>query len=275
MLDIKELERKWWRYHLKRRILPAALLLLASLSIISWLLFSAAAPQAQPEVHAKKEHTAVTTHAVTIKPVPAKPSSPPQKRTVATPTPKHPQHSIDTPHSSEKKEAIVLQPDTAFLQTIASEPLPPNKPTNKPAANSLPKPPVQPSKPPKTVPHKQSSVSLQKTLPKKTKSIIISTKKTNKTLEYLINRFHETRDPQLALYIAQSFFRKKAYQECIRWSVMANSINPSNEVSWILFAKAKTALGQKEEAIKALKIYLHQYPSHDAETFLKVLESQP
>jgi hypothetical protein len=103
--------------------------------------------------------------------------------------------------------------------------------------------------------------------------LVISKKQTNNTLEYLIERFNQTRDPKLASYIAQSFYKKGNYEETVRWAIIANSIEPASEESWILFAKAKVNLGQKEDAIKALKIYLNQYSSRKVKSYLQTLET--
>ncbi|WP_457597202.1 CDC27 family protein [Hydrogenimonas sp.] len=103
--------------------------------------------------------------------------------------------------------------------------------------------------------------------------LVISTKQTNNTLQYLIDKFNQTRDPKLATYIANSYYKKGAYKETIRWAIMANSLDPASEESWLLFAKAKTKLGQREDAISALKIYLNQYPSKRVKAYLQSLET--
>jgi tetratricopeptide (TPR) repeat protein len=105
------------------------------------------------------------------------------------------------------------------------------------------------------------------------RKLIISTKQTNNTLEYLIERFNQNRDPKLASYIAQSFYKKGNYEETVRWAILANSIDPSSEESWLLFAKAKVQLGQKQDAIKALRIYLNQYTSGKVKAYLHSLET--
>ncbi|WP_456382374.1 CDC27 family protein [Hydrogenimonas sp.] len=106
-----------------------------------------------------------------------------------------------------------------------------------------------------------------------TSSLLIQTKQTNNTLEYLIERFNQNRDPKLAAYIAQSFYKKGLYKETVKWSIVANSLEPSSEESWILFAKAKVKLGQREDAIQALRIFLNQYSSRKVKSYLESLES--
>jgi hypothetical protein len=49
---------------------------------------------------------------------------------------------------------------------------------------------------------------------------------------------------------------------------MANQSDPENEKSWIWFAKSKVKLGEKEDAITALKAYLKHNKSRAAQTLL-------
>ncbi len=103
-------------------------------------------------------------------------------------------------------------------------------------------------------------------------SLIVRMKTSNNTLEYLIERFNERRDPKLAAYIAQSYYKKKEFEEAIKWSIMANSLDPSDEGSWLLYAKAKVRIGKKKDAIRALRAYLNQYSSQKVKAYLHNLE---
>ncbi|BBG65683.1 transformation system protein [Hydrogenimonas sp.] len=106
-----------------------------------------------------------------------------------------------------------------------------------------------------------------------TSGIQIVATKVNNTLKHLIAKFNRTNDPKLASYIAQSYYKKGDYKEALKWSVTANSLDPSSEETWLVYARSKVKLGRKEEAIKALRIYLNQYNSRRAKSYLKSLES--
>ncbi len=185
-------------------------------------------------------------------------------------TPKQPL----VPEESEK--SVVLNPDTDFLDSISS-----TKSNNKPqkhakAAESIKHERV--SK--KAVPVKKSDdtqngekMAANEDENVKVSTLQIKSSKTNNTLEYLIGRFNEKRDPKLASYIAQSYYKKGNYNEAARWSVIANSLDPSSEESWLTFARSKAKMGQKEDAIKALKVYLNQYSSKKVKSFLHSLEA--
>ena len=210
--------------------------------------------------------------------------------------------------SVKSEPKVVLAPDTEFLRnftptsneaeqkrpqrivqrtTVRQEVIPPVTPaapiqsTRNPSPKLNPKTSANPvhretSKPTVETPERKNAekkIEITSEKPEKEAVVSIESKKTNNTLNFLIKRFNETRDPKLAAYIAQSFFKKGNYKETVRWSIIANSLEPSNEASWILFAKAKMKLGQKEDAVRALKIYLNQYPSRKVRSYLETLES--
>ncbi|WP_353662486.1 hypothetical protein [Hydrogenimonas sp. SS33] len=201
--------------------------------------------------------------------------------------------------SPQKRKEIVLAPDTSFLEKLSEEPrkmrysrpatpihhevIAPAKPqrqtsdlrSDRASHFSSSKRPTEQNPPKLRKRDDASAIDIVKSeAPEKGDGeITISTKKTNHTLEYLVKRFNQNRDPKLAAYIAQSFFNKKNYREAIRWSIIANSLEPSNENSWLLYAKAKVKLGQRGEAVRALKIYLNQYPSRKVKAYLETLES--
>lgn len=104
------------------------------------------------------------------------------------------------------------------------------------------------SKTNKTTPEKIISKS-------KKPKIIISSKKIDK-LKYLKERYNETGRSMYAIMISKEYYRKKMYKESLIWATMANSIDSTSEESWIMFAKSKVKLNQKNDAINALRAYL-------------------
>ncbi len=323
MHEIEELERKWRRYTLKRRIpyIAGAFLLLAALFVALFgpiKFFSTPLDQSSSK-SIQTTSTKTNSNAETIESAPktssAETPKPSQETARTLDVEKEGRSSTEktvsvvaTPqrepsNTTQKPKKVVLAPDTAFLDHLSSDslekkrtPLPKRKSTNRVIREETIPNVVKPNtfstsekeertiqtsskKPTKEITDAQSRSSAKQekvvisTQPtEKTSSIKIERKKTNNTLEYLIHRFNENRDPKLAAYIAQSFFKKGNYDETIRWSVIANSLDPADESSWILFAKAKAKLGKRDEAIKALKIYLNQYPSRKVQSYLESLE---
>lgn len=283
MHEIEELEKAWKRYRFKKRM-PWAVGSIISLTLIGsfsyYFLYRNNKKPSSPSHQTR--HVISTPHAV--KEVQNTVSEPhasvnrkikPEKETVEKLS--SGRQILPKQKPETKSGLVVLNPDIAFLSHIAK--------STQTATSSIVhrQSPIKPIKEeklfqsqPKKVQKKDSSKHTDPLKSeKKPSSLQLVSTRTNNTLQHIINRFQRTRDPKLALYIAQSFYNKRAYEEAVRWSIMANSIDPSNEESWIVYAKAKVRLNRKEEAIKALKIYLNQYVSKKVQTYLKYLESMP
>ncbi|TKX33029.1 CDC27 family protein [Campylobacter aviculae] len=78
-------------------------------------------------------------------------------------------------------------------------------------------------------------------------------------IEKLKNNFYQNPSYEKALLLADEYYKKKNYNKSIFWALKANDINKEAKDSWFMFAKAQIALGNKNEAKKALDIYLDSY----------------
>ncbi len=76
---------------------------------------------------------------------------------------------------------------------------------------------------------------------------------------------------QSAIKLAQFYFNEKDYKKTVKWAIEASKKDPSQATSWILYAKAKKALGNTDVAKKALAIYLKHNASKEAKTLLDSL----
>lgn len=88
------------------------------------------------------------------------------------------------------------------------------------------------------------------------------------SIQYLKEKFEKTNNIIFALMLAEEFYSTKNYTESSKWALIANQLDPDSEKSWIWFAKSKLKLGQKEDAIVALKAYLKTNKSKAAQTLL-------
>jgi len=102
----------------------------------------------------------------------------------------------------------------------------------------------------------------------KPKGIIKIESKEVNSIEYLKNKFEKTNNIIFALMLAEEYYSNKNYTESNKWALMANHIDAENEKSWLWFAKSKVKLGQKEDAIVALKAFLKTNKSQAAQTLL-------
>ena len=71
----------------------------------------------------------------------------------------------------------------------------------------------------------------------------------------LKDKFNKNKNVKNALDIAGKYYEEKRYSDAIKWALTANDIDSSSEESWIVFAKAKYMLKQKDDALRALMEY--------------------
>ncbi|MDR0408242.1 MAG: hypothetical protein LBH45_04970 [Campylobacteraceae bacterium] len=91
--------------------------------------------------------------------------------------------------------------------------------------------------------------------PPEEKKIIIETNNIQNINE-LIRKFENTNNVVFANMISEEFYEKKDYRKSLEYALKANEIDPKNELSWIIFAKSQVKLGKKEDAIKALEVFI-------------------
>ncbi len=88
------------------------------------------------------------------------------------------------------------------------------------------------------------------------------------SVHYLKEKFEKTNNIIFALMLAEEYYLSKDYVQSNKWALIANQLDADNEKSWLWFAKSKVKLGQKEDAIVALKAYIKNNKSKAAQTLL-------
>ena len=108
---------------------------------------------------------------------------------------------------------------------------------------------------------KRQNLATQSTAPKPAvkpkEKIIIHSYVAN--VEKLEQEFAQSTDYKKALQIANLHFADKNYEKALQWSFKANELDKTDAGAWITFAKAKFALGKKDEAKRALQSFLRYY----------------
>lgn len=94
-----------------------------------------------------------------------------------------------------------------------------------------------------------------------TKKRILITSSHVDSFALLKKRFQRSHNPVYSMALAKRLYKRKAYKKALKWALITNEIDHSNEESWILFAKAKVKLHQKKDAINALMAYLQMQDS--------------
>ena len=91
--------------------------------------------------------------------------------------------------------------------------------------------------------------------PKTKPKIDIQISNANDEISILKDKFNKNKNVKNALDIAKKCYEEKRYSDAIKWALTANDIDSSSEESWIIFAKAKYMLKEKDDALRALMEY--------------------
>lgn len=91
--------------------------------------------------------------------------------------------------------------------------------------------------------------------PKAKPKIDIQISSENNEISMLKENFNKNKNPEIALKIARKCYQDKRYIDTIKWALSANNLDSSIEESWVMFAKAKYMLKQKDDALRALEEY--------------------
>lgn len=100
---------------------------------------------------------------------------------------------------------------------------------------------------------------------KKIKNVDIYTK--------LETKFKKSKDFKVALKLSRLYYTSKKYKKSLKWAKIANELNQKDDGSWILFAKTKIKMGQKDIAKKALITYSKAYDSKKVKELLHRISS--
>ncbi|NPA64397.1 MAG: hypothetical protein GXO16_05420 [Epsilonproteobacteria bacterium] len=105
--------------------------------------------------------------------------------------------------------------------------------------------------------------------PKPKKKIFI--KKSSIDIGKIIAGYNRAPSLGKALFIARYYYKKGEYQKAMQWAVKANEHDSSNEESWLIYAKSLAHLGKKDEAMRALKIFIKKSDSREARALLDLI----
>jgi tetratricopeptide (TPR) repeat protein len=97
----------------------------------------------------------------------------------------------------------------------------------------------------------------------------VTTQKSSK--QQLLENHRKTHSYSSTMALANYFYSKKRYEDAIKWAVSASKINNLKEEPWIVYAKSKSALGEKDKAKKALEIFLKSNDSKKIRELLEIL----
>lgn len=91
------------------------------------------------------------------------------------------------------------------------------------------------------------------------------------SLYKLLVDYKDKKSYAAAIRIAHFYLREKDYEKAVKWAVEASKKDPTQAESWIVYARAKKALGKPDVAKRALSIYLKHNYSQPAQNLLDSL----
>jgi len=83
----------------------------------------------------------------------------------------------------------------------------------------------------------------------------VSKVRNQQVVRQIEKRFRMTRDYDDAIYLAKYYYRQHRYKQAEYWAMQANTIDSTQEESWMLFGKAKAKRGMRADALKVLQAY--------------------
>ncbi|MGD9969283.1 MAG: tol-pal system YbgF family protein [Sulfuricurvum sp.] len=265
MLDVQTLEKRWLKY--KIRIYTPYL---GSLALIGMVLIVYSV--LQPIWHSSDENKRT--------------SSSIQNTSEASPV------SHDTTTVLEPSMTFINSFETPNIQTKpvvsahkSTEPtvaVPKSMPITKSAMTPAPLPTRSMLTVPEPVEDDASNnSSIEATVPKNKPAIVstnhggtISVTRSDSKLdiEELQQRFKETSNANLGLFIARYYYDRGNYNDSYNYALKTNAINSKIDESWILFSKSLIKLGKTDQARKTLQLYISQSNSDSAKELLNNLD---
>ena len=293
MIDVRELERRWLRYQIKKYF-PHALFLLSTVVIVIILSLGffptkeELSTQTLPNAK-QKGPVEVTLHTQTRETPKIKPQDRTLHASIATPSkqpvPKKPplahkevQSSPSIQERALQSTTQILKPSMDFLRKMKDNSI---LPENEPPLS------LQPQHEDDVATH---SSSLQRRAakdlsdisapnassearPSKHKLNIKIKKTSKKDLKDIIRRFKKSNNPVLGVFIAKKYYEMGDYHKAYNYALITNQIDSDLEDSWIIFAKSLVKLGHKNRAIKTLKAYIQTSQSSKAQILLNNIKT--
>jgi len=256
MLNIPELERRWFIYKLKSYI--PYLVIFSSVIIIAIIIIIFSSNGSKPEVvQVSKKVVPQIKKVQKVQPVVV---IKPQKKAIVVPaTIKH-----ITPIQQAK---VQLSPSLDFMRKMQNSQQPyyqnePEMPDYKNDYNRVPTEQIQKKIVQK--PTEKSTIAVTKKPEVASKKVTIKIQNTQNDIHDIIERFKKNNNPALSLFVARKSYELGDYEQAYNYALITNKINKNIESSWLIFVKSMVKLGKKDRAVKILDQYIQQSHSNSA-----------
>ncbi len=266
MLNIYELEKRWFYYKIKV-YLPYFFIMIFLGLILTFLVFRLNEKKTiQNSSTLSKEKIEVNTTSIT-----------PPNPIIPTPILKIPEEQVVPKQVIPKEQVIpknevkkvVLSPSVSFIETIVIETNVTNKDITKPTLEEITPIEVQPVI--KKIVKFTAEVPKEEIITRLTEEnqkIQITKQHTSNDIAIVIRRFKTNNNPALSLFIAKKYYEIDNFEQSYNYALITNQLNKDIEDSWIIFAKSLIKLKKKQKAIEVLKQYIQYSNSNKAEILL-------
>jgi len=92
---------------------------------------------------------------------------------------------------------------------------------------------------------------------------------TMKTIKSVKMDFVKSKNYEDSLFLAEAYYDNAEYREAEKWALVTNNLNNEVEESWLIFVKSKVKMGETEEAMEVLNVYIKKTNSEAAKSLLK------
>jgi tetratricopeptide (TPR) repeat protein len=290
MLNVRDLERRWNYYNI-RRYYPYLFTAVALLVLIigSTLYYKSSnttqktvSLPAQQTVEAQNTvvanlHVNIPTGTSQKKSTPIE-SVPSSSKVAAIATEKTVEKPIQTQESTIYQPQK-LKPSFSFMQNIsrsetkAIKTQPTQRVVNAAIVPATPENSQAESKVQTKTEPKKENLPLQTTPLNTPSEIKIDRTKTQQEIQDITQRFETSKNPALGLYLARYHYKMQNYKKSYNYALSTNNIDPNIEEGWLIFASSQVKLGQKDDAIKTLSAYIKSTDSMNAKSLLHSIKN--
>ena len=95
---------------------------------------------------------------------------------------------------------------------------------------------------------------------------------TMKTIKSVKMDFVKSKNYEDSLFLAEAYYDNAEYREAEKWALVTNNLNNEVEESWLIFVKSKVKMGETEEAMEVLNVYIKKTNSEAAKSLLKDIQ---
>jgi len=256
MLNLPELEKRWFRYKVKS-VLPYILIALLFIIISAYTILVLN--------NQKTKHTIIIPEKTVIQVSQIKQNTLKAERnrtnTVLVPNIKT-QVKVNNVETNTSQIAK-LSPSMDFLNNFQLE--------NETYEHQITKQRVKSIKKPKNSIKKIQPSSQEKE--NIISNITIIKQDTKKDIQNILLRFQKDKNPALSLFLAKKYYEIGDYHQAYNYALITNRMNKEIEESWLIFAKSLVKLHKKNKAIGILSKYIKNTHSSNAEILLQEIHS--